>query len=313
MNKLSRSTQIPQSVDKQTASVINKLRADVHDELSSIDRAPIIGSTLRQELTYIKPSSSWQWWCLNQPNTTILADSFPQFAETMRNYKLRFKPESTDKSTFDSTAYSSTTTATTITMKKNTDYAVNVVEYTATFGAAKSYTVGTVLIFSTGAIAHVVKVTSPTVYTLDISIAVTSGTAREATYEELLVRALYYAQENHGSFNDWFCLTLTSAIGSVPAGDYLITGLSVANNTITIAASISAATSGSGTYTGYVEIYPYRIPSSSNARHYSIAEHNIVAAGGSEGAVVAGIMRLGYMQGLRINIPTSGYDTSGRS
>jgi hypothetical protein len=136
--------------------------------------------------------------------------------------------------------------------------------------------------------------------------------------EELMIRALYYAQEKHGSYTDWFCLTLTSAIGNIPAGDYAISGLSVSSNTITIITTATAG-SGYGTWDDQVEIYPFRIPSSADARHYSWAGHSMVAAGGDEHTLVAGLMRLDYMQshwhmvygnqtlsgGSRINTSTS--------
>jgi hypothetical protein len=219
-----------------------------------------VGSTLKEELTYISISSSFPYWCLNQPDTTITAALTPDLASAMRNYKLRMKPWSDNISTWDCTAWSTSGSAGTLTFVKNANLSGTVTatdSATLTFSASQSLSVGDILILSTGAIVRIVS-GATTSWVIDIKVTIAAGTARIATMEELMIRALYYAQEKHGSYTDWFCLTLTSSIGNIPAGDYLITGLSVASNTITIATT-AASGSGSGTWNDAVEIYPFRI------------------------------------------------------
>ena len=256
-----------------------------------------VGSSIKQELTYIPISSSFPYWCLNQPDTTIVAANIPDYASAMRNYKLRMKPWSDNISTWDCTAWSTSGSAGTLTFKKNANLSGTVSatdSATLTFSASQSLSVGDILILSTGAIVRVVS-GATTSWIVDIKVTIAAGTARIATYEELMIRALYYAQEKHGSYTNWFCLTLTADIGNITAGDYAISGLSVASNTITIVTAATAG-SGSGTFSDLVEIYPFRIPASSDAHHYSWAGHTLVNAGGDEHTLVAGLMRLDYMQ-----------------
>jgi hypothetical protein len=278
-------------------NAVKKALKEVYDELSPASQL-FVGEDIREMLTYHHLSPSFPWLCQNQPDTTIQAATVPDLASAMRNFKLRMKPWSDNISTWDVTAQTSNGIDTgTLTFKKNSSLSGTVTaadSATLTFSTSQSLTVGDILILSTGAIVRVIS-GSGTSWVVDIKVTISAGTARIATMEELMIRALYYAQEKHSSYTEWFCLTLTSAIGNIAAGDYLITGLSVVSNTISIATT-AATGSGSGAWNDQVEIYPFRIPSSINARHYSWAGHAMVTAGGDEYTLVAGILRLDYMQ-----------------
>lgn len=120
----------------------------------------------------------------------------------MRNYKATFEPWGANKSTFGITNRVSTTTTTTITLNKNSNLS-GFVGATAsdviTFQNDQTLSAGDVLILSTGSVVAVRKKNSAKSYTIDIAITapIATTTARVATKEELLVRALYYAQEKH--------------------------------------------------------------------------------------------------------------------
>lgn len=105
------------------------------------------------------------------------------------------------------------------------------------------------------------------------------------------------AEENavHGSFTNWMAITLASAIGSITAGDYAITGINTGTRTITFA---FVASNGSGAGAWTAEVYPFRVPgAATSARIFALQGRTLVAANDSAGEVVAGLRRRDRLQG----------------
>lgn len=91
------------------------------------------------------------------------------------------------------------------------------------------------------------------------------------------VLALAEEQLFHGSFANFRTITLLSAIGTLPAGDYPITAI----NTITNKVTITTPSASGGT--GNVRYYPFRIDSATSttsARWYKIDDAVLKTVGG---------------------------------
>ncbi len=100
-----------------------------------------------------------------------------------------------------------------------------------------------------------------------------------------------YAEDNlvHGNFTDYRSVTLASAIGNIPAGEYALTGIDASARTITFAVT---ASDGSGGVTTTVEFYKHRIPgTTTTARVFERPGGVLVAANDADGECIAGMRR----------------------
>ncbi len=106
-----------------------------------------------------------------------------------------------------------------------------------------------------------------------------------------------YAEDNlvHGDFNNWRSVTLASAIGNIPAGEYALSAIDPSARTITFPVT---ASDGSGAVTAIAEFYSHRIPgSSTTARVYERPGGVLVAANDADGECIAGLRRRDRGQG----------------
>lgn len=101
-------------------------------------------------------------------------------------------------------------------------------------------------------------------------------------------------QTVHGSFTNWRSITLPSAIGSITAGDYTLTGLNAAARTLTFAFTASNG-GAAGAWTA--EFYVNRVAgSTTTARLFAVQGRALVTANDSADEVVGGLRRRDRMQ-----------------
>ena len=106
-----------------------------------------------------------------------------------------------------------------------------------------------------------------------------------------------YTEDNlvHGNFTNYRSVTLASAIGNIPAGEYALTGIDASARTITFAVT---ASDGSGGVTAIAEFYKHRIPgSTTTARVFERPGGVLVAANDGDGECIAGMRRRDRGQG----------------
>ena len=106
-----------------------------------------------------------------------------------------------------------------------------------------------------------------------------------------------YTEDNlvHGDFNNYRSVTLASAIGNIPAGEYALSAIDPSARTITFSVT---ASDGSGAVTAIAEFYQHRIPgSSTTARVFERPGGVLVAANDPDGECIAGMRRRDRGQG----------------
>jgi len=109
---------------------------------------------------------------------------------------------------------------------------------------------------------------------------------QNSTQNQLLVNAMWQDAQFSGGFGNYKSIGIGSPIGSVPAGEYRITGVDTVNVTISVASNI---TTGSGV--GTMVIYHNRIANdTTKARHFSV-----------NGRAIMGTRASKYFAGFRIN------------
>lgn len=109
---------------------------------------------------------------------------------------------------------------------------------------------------------------------------------QNSTQNQLLVNAMWQDAQFSGGFGNYKSIGIGSPIGSVPAGEYRITGVDTINVTISVASNI---TTGSGV--GTMVIYHNRIANdATKARHFSV-----------NGRAIMGTRASKYFAGFRIN------------
>jgi len=118
-------------------------------------------------------------------------------------------------------------------------------------------------------------------------------------------------QSVHGSYTNWMSVTLGTAIGAVPAGDYAITNINAISRTLTFAyTSANNATNGAGA----AQFYPFRVPgAATSARIFAMQGRTLVSANDSAQEVVAGLRRRDRLQGhkhsIEVNINSTSWGT----
>lgn len=117
------------------------------------------------------------------------------------------------------------------------------------------------------------------------------------TPEIKILAALAEDQAVHASYVNWIPITINTGFGSIPAGDYGITGINTGTRTITF--SYTAADISSTPIVGVTcKFYPHRVSgSSTTARHLSIAGRTLVAQGDSDTEILYGLRRRDRLQG----------------
>lgn len=104
-----------------------------------------------------------------------------------------------------------------------------------------------------------------------------SLTLANAAAENWLMAAISNTYDYRRSFIDWWVINLPAAIGSIPAGEYPVSGF---NETGRIITAPTTAPDASGAWTGVVQIYPYRVPGvTTQARRYRADGLALMSAG----------------------------------
>ena len=90
----------------------------------------------------------------------------------------------------------------------------------------------------------------------------------------------------HGSYSNWRTLTVAADIGDIPAGTYEITGIDTTSRTVSFAL---AASDNSGSDTGIIVFYPYRVAGSeTTARLFEVSDRVLISEA-SDGTAVSGL------------------------
>lgn len=118
------------------------------------------------------------------------------------------------------------------------------------------------------------------------------------SYTDAILAAINEAYNYYGGFK-LGCVSISSPIGDLVAGDYTITGYSTGSRTISVSSAITGATG-----TGSLKIAPRRIAgSSTTAQWYQLTELGFMVGGG---VLASGYPVRDQYQGHNLNI----YDTT---
>lgn len=111
--------------------------------------------------------------------------------------------------------------------------------------------------------------------------------------ENAMLTILEQDQAFHGSYANWRTVTLTQAIGNIPAGDYAITNVDTGTRQITFAV-IAADSSASITAASF--FYPHRIAGSTTTARIFEADDLALISEAGDGSVISGYRHLDTFQ-----------------
>ena len=271
-------------------------------------------------------SSSMPWYNLANPNEVLDVANLPDYVPYLRGIQAHTK--------WTSAVLTGTVTLTGIALVgSSTNFdpeltvgdlvfieKLNQFRYIATRTSDTAATVSEPGTAAAGArIWKITKQASPLLYNYDFPVTayqITGATSFSLWFNEgsttkqpenyILMRAL---AEAYAYDREYGTLTLPEAIGGIPAGDYQITGVTLANvgsSSAVITCSATGLTPGAETAsTANISIYPHRIAgSTTTARHKELTDAAIMNDGLYN---VLGLAQRDQMQGHIHNASTIGY------
>lgn len=133
-----------------------------------------------------------------------------------------------------------------------------------------------------------------TVTAWSVSSNVGSLTFDNTDGENAILEALTEDQLVHGSWGSFRSITLASAIGNIPAGEYALTDVDPTTRIVTFAVT---ASDGSGSVSSTATFYTNRVPgSTTTARVYQATGRTLMSANDDGGGYINGLRRRDAMQ-----------------
>lgn len=236
---------------------------------------------------YYPPSPTFPYMYVSAPSQAIDVANWPNYVPWLRNKPVRHDAGFSNAIDFSTTDYAIVSNVATLTLPSNPS------SRTGNFVNGSAVVTG--LSVSTADLAPGMILQRTTsdfdwpgngyvIDSVDSSSQVTlrtpfTGTSNSYTVqpwnkEMTMLYALWHEQAVHGSFANWFPITISTPIGPIAADDYAITGISLISRTISFSYT---HIDDSASVAGSIRIYKHRIPGqTSKAQIYTAAGRGFV-------------------------------------